>query len=63
MPTSLGFMSQPCWRCLEMIGAARHIIIGKHIGSKALKCITQRMGYDLKDKELVDLSERVKMCS
>jgi len=47
----------------EMVGAARHIIIGKHTGAKALKYITQRMGYHLKDKELRDLSERVKMCS
>src|SRR5512137_923247 len=47
----------------EMVGAARHIIIGKHTGAKALKYITQRMGYYLKDKELGDLSERVKLCS
>jgi len=47
----------------EMVGAARHIIIGKHTGTKALRYITQRMGYQLKDEELVDLSERVKMCS
>jgi methanogen homocitrate synthase len=47
----------------EMVGAARHIIIGKHTGAKALKYITQRMGYYLKDEELGDLSERVKMCS
>ena len=47
----------------ELVGAARHIIIGKHTGVKALKYITQRMGYYLKDQELGDLSERVKMCS
>jgi len=47
----------------ELVGAARHIIIGKHTGAKALRYITQRMGYHLKDKELCDLSERVKMCS
>lgn len=47
----------------ELVGAARHIIIGKHTGAKALKYITQRMGYYLKDEELNDLSERVKMCS
>ena len=47
----------------ELVGAARHIIIGKHTGAKALKYITQRMGYHLKDEELDDLSERVKMCS
>ena len=43
----------------EMVGGARHIIIGKHTGSEALRYITQRMGYYLKDEELVDLSERV----
>jgi len=47
----------------ELVGAARHIIIGKHTGAKALRYITLRMGYHLKDKELQDLSERVKMCS
>jgi len=47
----------------EMVGAARHIIIGKHTGAKALKYITERMGYHLKDKEISDLAERVKMCS
>jgi len=47
----------------EMVGAARHIIIGKHTGAKALKYITQRMGYRLKENELEVLSEKVKMCS
>ena len=47
----------------ELVGAARHIIIGKHTGAKALKYITQRMGYRLKDNELGALSERVKLCS
>lgn len=47
----------------EMVGAARHIIIGKHTGAKALRYITQRMGYRLREEELRDLSERVKMCS
>ncbi len=47
----------------EMVGAARHIIIGKHTGAKALKYITQRMGYSLKENDLCALSERVKMCS
>ncbi|HUI40097.1 MAG TPA: homocitrate synthase family protein [Methanothrix sp.] len=47
----------------ELVGAARHIIIGKHTGAKALKYITQRMGYRLKETELCALSERVKMCS
>lgn len=47
----------------ELVGAARHIIIGKHTGAKALRYITQRMGYHLKDTELCALSDRVKMCS
>lgn len=47
----------------ELVGAARHIIIGKHTGAKALKYITQRMGYRLKESDLCALSERVKMCS
>ncbi|MCJ7445376.1 MAG: homocitrate synthase family protein [Methanotrichaceae archaeon] len=47
----------------EMVGAARHIIIGKHTGAKALRYITQRMGYRLKDNELIVLAEKVKMCS
>jgi methanogen homocitrate synthase len=47
----------------EMVGATRHIIIGKHTGAKALKYITQRMGYRLKENELEVLSEKVKMCS
>jgi methanogen homocitrate synthase len=47
----------------EIVGAARHIIIGKHTGAKALKYITQRMGYSLKEKDLCALADRVKMCS
>ncbi len=47
----------------EIVGAARHIIIGKHTGAKALRYITQRMGYSLKESDLCALSERVKMCS
>jgi methanogen homocitrate synthase len=47
----------------EVVGAARHIIIGKHTGAKALRYITQRMGYRLKESELTVLSEKVKMCS
>lgn len=47
----------------EIVGAARHIIIGKHTGAKALKYITERMGYHLKENELCSLAERVKMCS
>ncbi len=47
----------------EIVGAARHIIIGKHTGAKALRYITQRMGYSLKEKDLCALADRVKMCS
>ena len=47
----------------ELVGAGRHIIIGKHTGAKALRYITERMGYHLKDNEIVELSEKVKMCS
>ncbi|MDD1751727.1 MAG: homocitrate synthase family protein [Methanotrichaceae archaeon] len=47
----------------EMVGAARHIIIGKHTGAKALQYITQRMGYRLKDQDLIALAEKVKLCS
>lgn len=47
----------------EMVGASRHIIIGKHTGAKALKYITQRMGYRLKDQDLTSLAEKVKLCS
>jgi len=47
----------------EIVGAARHIIIGKHTGAKALKYITERMGYHLKEREVCELAEKVKMCS
>ncbi len=47
----------------EMVGADRMIIIGKHTGAKALKYITQRMGYDLDKKDLCQLAEKVKTCS
>jgi methanogen homocitrate synthase len=47
----------------EMVGAARHIIIGKHTGAKALKYIAERMGFRLKEQEVCALAERVKMCS
>lgn len=47
----------------EIVGAIRHIIIGKHTGAKALKYITERMGYRLEEREICELAERVKMCS
>lgn len=47
----------------EVVGAERRIIMGKHTGAKALRYITERMGYHLDDKEIVLLSEKVKACS
>ena len=47
----------------ELVGAARHIIIGKHTGAKALKYITQRMGYYLKDTELGAIFRRGSRCA
>ncbi|HOO53319.1 MAG TPA: homocitrate synthase family protein [Methanothrix sp.] len=47
----------------EMVGSARRIIIGKHTGARALKYITQKMGYDLKRDEICLLAEKVKRCS
>jgi len=47
----------------EMVGSGRRIIIGKHTGAKALKYITDRMGYHLNDQEVSSLVDRVKTCS
>jgi len=47
----------------EMVGAQRKIIIGKHTGAKALKYITKKMGYNLKNDEICVLAEKVKRCS
>ncbi|HMB44286.1 MAG TPA: homocitrate synthase family protein [Candidatus Methanoperedens sp.] len=47
----------------EMVGAKREIIIGKHTGSKALKSVVQKMGYDLSHEQMRTLLDKVKKCS
>ena len=47
----------------EMVGAKREYIIGKHTGTKALKGVVQKMGYDLTYEQMCTLLERVKKCS
>lgn len=47
----------------EMVGAKREIIIGKHTGSKALKGVVQKMGYDLSHEQMCTLLDKVKKCS
>ncbi len=47
----------------EMVGGKREIIIGKHTGSKALKGVVEKMGYDLSHDQMCILLEKVKKCS
>jgi len=47
----------------EMVGSKREIIIGKHTGSKALKGVVQKMGYDLTHAQMCNLLDKVKKCS
>jgi methanogen homocitrate synthase len=47
----------------EMVGAKREIIIGKHTGSKALKSVVQKMGYELSHEQMSKLLDKVKKCS
>ncbi len=47
----------------ETVGGKREIIIGKHMSSKALKGVVQKMGYDLSREQMCMLLERVKKCS
>ncbi|MCE8426300.1 MAG: homoaconitate hydratase, partial [Candidatus Methanoperedens sp.] len=47
----------------EMVGGEREIIIGKHTGSKALKGVVQKMGYDLSQEQMAILLDKVKKCS
>lgn len=47
----------------EMVGAKREIIIGKHTGSKALKGVVQKMGYNLTHEQMCELLDKVKKCS
>ena len=47
----------------EMVGGKREIIIGKHTGTKALKGVVEKMGYDLTHEQMCGLLDRVKKCS
>ncbi|HEY9206067.1 MAG TPA: homocitrate synthase family protein [Candidatus Methanoperedens sp.] len=47
----------------EMVGGKREIIIGKHTGSKALKGVVQKMGYNLSREQMCSLLDKVKKCS
>ncbi len=47
----------------EMVGGKREIIIGKHTGSKALKGVVEKMGYNLTHDQMGTLLEKVKKCS
>jgi methanogen homocitrate synthase len=47
----------------EMVGAKREYIIGKHTGTKALKGVVKKMGYDLTHDQMCILLDRVKKCS
>ena len=46
----------------EMVGGKREIIIGKHTGSKALKGVVEKMGYDLTHDQMCTLLDKVKKC-
>lgn len=47
----------------EMVGAKREIIIGKHTGTKALKSVVHKMGYNLTHEQMCKLLDKVKKCS
>ncbi len=47
----------------EMVGAKREIIIGKHTGTKALKSVVHKMGYNLTHEQMCVLLDKVKKCS
>ncbi len=47
----------------EMVGSKREIIIGKHTGSKALKGVVEKMGYNLTHDQMCTLLDKVKKCS
>ena len=47
----------------EMVGGKREFIIGKHTGSKALKGVVEKMGYNLTHDKMCMLLDRVKKCS
>jgi methanogen homocitrate synthase len=47
----------------EMVGGKREMIIGKHTGSKALKGMVHKMGYNLSQDQMCVLLDKVKKCS
>ncbi len=47
----------------EMVGSKREFIIGKHTGSKALKGVVEKMGYNLTREQMCTLLDKVKKCS
>jgi len=47
----------------ELVGGGRNYIIGKHTGKKALKFVTERLGYDLDQDHLCALLDKIKVCS
>ncbi len=47
----------------EMVGGKREIIIGKHTGSKALKGVVEKMGYNLTHDQMCVILDKVKKCS
>ncbi len=46
-----------------IVGGGRNYILGKHTGKKALKFVTDRLGYDLDQEHLHTLLDRIKVCS
>jgi len=47
----------------EMVGGKREIIIGKHTGTKALKSVVEKMGYNLTHDQMCEILNKVKKCS
>src|SRR3989304_2110843 len=47
----------------EMVGGKREIIIGKHTGSKALKGVVEKLGYNLTHDQMCVILDKVKKCS
>ncbi|MBN2110889.1 MAG: homoaconitate hydratase [Methanosarcinaceae archaeon] len=47
----------------EMVGGERHLIVGKHTGTKALRGILKSMGYELDKEQLCELLDKIKNCT
>jgi methanogen homocitrate synthase len=47
----------------ELVGGKRHLIVGKHTGTKALQSVVKVMGYDLNRDQLCKLLDKVKDCT